>query len=170
MRSVVKLFLLLGFLSTPALADGQPKAARMDDVKSLDAIIAALYDVVSGSTEEPRDWDRMKSLFIPEGKLIPTGANGANVMTIDDYAVRGDEVFAKVNFYEIENSRKVEQFGHIAHVFSTYESRHNPADAEPFQRGINSIQLMFDGNRWWIVNVFWQAETKDIPLPEKYLK
>jgi hypothetical protein len=64
----------------------------------------------------------------------------------------------------------VEQFGEIAHVFSTYEARHKQEDAKPFMRGINSIQLMNDGKRWWIVSVYWEAETQTNQLPEKYLK
>ena len=57
----------------------------------------------------------------------------------------------------------------IAHVFSTYESRHSLSDPEPFMRGINSFQLMHDGKRWWIVNVMWQHEAADLPIPERYL-
>jgi hypothetical protein len=76
----------------------------------------------------------------------------------------------KEGFFERESARKTEAFGQIAHVFSTYESRHAAEDAKPFQRGINSIQLMNDGKRWWIVTIFWQGEDEKNPLPEKYLK
>ena len=67
-------------------------------------------------------------------------------------------------------SNKVEQFGNIAQVFSTYESRHNSGDAQPFQRGINSFQLVNDGKRWWIITILWQAETPDAPIPAEFLK
>ena len=73
-------------------------------------------------------------------------------------------------FFEREVARRTEQFGHILHAFSTYEARHKAEDAKPFLRGINSIQLMNDGKRWWIVTVFWEAESAQTPLPEKYLK
>jgi len=72
-------------------------------------------------------------------------------------------------FYETEIARRVEQFGQIAHVWSTYESRHDLGDPEPFMRGINSIQLFNDGKRWWIVSIYWQHESAGYPLPEKYL-
>jgi hypothetical protein len=75
----------------------------------------------------------------------------------------------KEGFFESETARKTESFGQIAHVFSTYESRHAPGE-KPFQRGINSIQLMNDGTRWWIVTIFWQGEDEKNPIPEKYLK
>ncbi|MGY8985883.1 MAG: hypothetical protein ACKVIX_04510 [Sphingomonadales bacterium] len=148
----------------------EAKVANPDDVVSIDSIIGALYEVVSGPKEERRNWDRMSSLFVDGGKLIPAGANGYRMMTVDDYKIRGDKNFSQVDFFEIENSRIIEKFGHIAHVYSTYESRRNPSDLKPFQRGINSIQLYYDGSRWWIMTVFWQAETEEFPLPAKYLK
>src|ERR1700751_3032630 len=75
-----------------------------------------------------------------------------------------------LGFYEKELARRTEQFGNIAHVWSIYESRHNEDDPEPFMRGINSIQLFNDGKRWWIVNIYWQQENAENPIPQKYLK
>lgn len=150
-------------------------AANPADVASMDAIVAAVYDVISGPAGKKRDWDRMRSLFVSGARLIPTGPRqtggyGSRVLTVDEYIQRASGFFEKEGFYERETSRKTEQFGQIAHAFSTYESRHAPDDAKPFQRGINSIQLMNDGKRWWIVTIFWQAEDEKNPLPEKYLK
>jgi hypothetical protein len=152
-----------------------PPAANPADVVSIDAIIAAVYDVISGPAGKKRDWDRMRSLFIPGARLIPTGPRpsggyGSRVLSVDDYIERSSGFFEKEGFYEKEAARQTEQFGQIAHAFSTYESRHAPEDAKPFQRGINSIQLMNDGKRWWVVTIFWQGEDEKTPLPEKYLK
>jgi hypothetical protein len=150
-------------------------AASPADVASIDSIIAAVYDVISGPADKKRDWDRMRSLFVPGARLIPTGprpggAYGTRVLTIDEYIERSSGFFEKEGFFEREAARRTEQFGQIAQAFSTYESRHAPADAKPFQRGINSIQLMNDGKRWWVVTIFWQSEDEKTPLPEKYLK
>jgi len=150
-------------------------AANPADVASIDAIIAAVYNVISGPAGKKRDWDRMRSLFVPGARLIPTGPRqaggyGSRVLTIDEYIERSSGFFEKEGFFEGEAARQIEQFGQIAHAFSTYESRHSPEDARPFQRGINSIQLMNDGKRWWIVTIFWQGEDEKTPLPEKYLK
>jgi len=150
-------------------------AANPADVATMDSIIAAVYDVISGPAGKKRDWDRMRSLFLPGARLIPTGARpngayGSRVVTVDEYIERSSRFFEKEGFYEREAARITEQFGQIAHVFSTYESRHAPEDAKPFQRGINSIQLMNDGKRWWIVTIFWQGEDEKTLLPEKYLK
>ena len=152
-----------------------PPAANPADVVSVDSIIAAVYDVISGPAGKKRDWDRMRSLFVPGARLIPTGPRqaggyGSRVLTVDEYIERASGIFEKEGFFEREAARQMEQFGQIAHAFSTYESRHAPDDAKPFQRGINSIQLMNDGKRWWIVTIFWEGEDEKTPLPDKYLK
>ena len=157
---------------TPAIP---APAANPADVNSIDSIIAALYNVISGPAGKKRDWDRMRSLFVPGARLIPTGPRqagsyGSRVMTVDEYIERASGLFEKAGFYETEAARVTERFGQIAHAFSTYESRHATGDEKPFQRGINSIQLMNDGKRWWVVTIFWQGEDENNPLTEKYLK
>lgn len=152
------------------------KEADLKDVASLDAIMKAVYDVISGDAGQPRDWDRFRSLFHKDARLIPTGANpqtkvvGATALTPEDYVKRAEPFFAKEGFYESEKARRVDIYGNIAHVFSTYESRHSRADKQPFMRGINSFQLLNDGKRWWIVTIYWQAETPENQIPKKYLK
>jgi hypothetical protein len=157
-------------IDTPA-----PPTANPADVASVDAIIAAVYDVISGPAGKKRDWDRMRSLFVPGARLIPTGPKptggyGARVGTVEDYITRGGPYLESQGFFEKEIARKTEMFGNIAHAFSTYESRHKAEDEKPFARGINSIQLVNDGTRWWVVTIFWQGEDEKTPLPEKYLK
>ena len=150
-------------------------SANAADVASVDSIIAAVYEVISGPAGKKRDWDRMRSLFVPGARLIPTGPRqsggyGSTVLTVDEFIQRSDPFLEKEGFFEKEVARTSDIFGQISHAFSTYESRHSPGDAKPFQRGINSIQLMNDGKRWWIVTIFWQGEDEKNPLPEKYLK
>ena len=147
------------------------------DVESIDAIIAATYDVISGPACKPRDWERERSLFYPGARLMPTatvaGRNDVElapqILDVDGYIARVEPLFEKSGFYETEIARRVESFGSIAHVWSTYESRRDPSDPEPFMRGINSIQLFNDGKRWWVLSIYWQHESRQHPLPEKYL-
>ena len=154
------------------------RSANPADVESIDAIIAAAYDVISGPAGRTRDWDRERSLFISGARLIPTaveaGRNDVDLapqtLSVEDYIARVEPLFAKNGFYEKEVARRVEQFGQIAHVWSTYESRHDPSEPAPFMRGINSIQLFDDGNRWWILSIYWQHESAEHPLPKKYLQ
>ena len=148
------------------------------DVASINAIIRATYDVISGPTGKKRDWNRERALFYPGARLIPTasvpGRNDVDlepqILDVEGYIARAEPLFEKAGFYETEIARRVERFGRIAHVWSTYESRHNPDDAKPFMRGINSIQLFYDENRWWIVSIYWQHESPEHPIPEKYLE
>ena len=147
-------------------------AANPKDVESIDAIIAALYNVISGPAGE-RDWNRFRSLFLPEARMgavrrKPDGAFSASSFTPDGYVERAGSYFKEHGFFESELSRKTEQFGQEAHVFSTYESR-NAKDEKPFARGINSLQLFNDGKRWYVVSIFWDEERADNPLPQKYL-
>ena len=148
--------------------------ANVKDVESINAIVLALYDVISGAKDQKRNWDRMRTLFVPTGKLIPSGKRpdgsvAHRFLSVEDYINSSGPVLEKNGFFEKEIGRKTEQYGNIAHVFSTYESFHDLSEKQPFMRGINSIQLLYDGKRWWILNVFWQAESKEFPIPEKYL-
>jgi len=158
----------------PQAAPGLP-AARPADVASVEAIVAALYDVISGPAGAPRDWDRMRSLFAPEGRMgtvgmRPDGSYALRSLTPEDYIARNSKAFATTGFFESEVTRTVETFGQIAHVFSTYEARHAKDDAKPFMRGINSIQLIHDGKRWYVLNLIWRAEDAKLQLPERYLR
>lgn len=147
-------------------------AVRPGDVAGRDAIVAALYDSISGPAGD-RDWDRFRSLFIPEAQLIASfkkkdGVLAYKAMTVQGYIDGAGKYFKEHAFYEREISRKSEAFGSITHIFSTYESRET-ADGKPFERGINSIQLFNDGSRWWIVDVYWTGETPENAIPERYL-
>lgn len=157
-----------------AQAAPTPAMAKPADVVSPDAILAAVYEVISGPAGHARDWDRFRSLYLPGARLIPTGPKKegsgffARTYTPDEYVARATPFFEKEGFYEKEAARRMERYGNIVQAFSTYESRHDPKEA-PFARGINSFQLFFDGTRWWVVTVFWQAETPENPIPKEFL-
>jgi len=143
------------------------------DVKSADAIIAALYDVISGDPNTPRDWDRFKNLFKPEARLIPTRKSDKSELTIksltpDEYV----QLFSSrisTGFFERELHHKIETYGTLVHIFSTYETKEKK-DGPVTNRGINSIQLFYDGTRYYVVTIFWCAENTGFPLPDHYLK
>ena len=176
--------MLLAFLlvlSTSALAQQPVEApphpvatpvppAKAADVDSIDGIVAALYDVISGPPGQARDWNRMRSLFIPGGRMMAVGGKtrdvvGIRLLTVNDYVASSGPVLLEKGFHERELKRSVEQFGDIAHVWSTYEGliekdKHT-------MRGINTLQLMYDGQRWWIVSLMWEAEGEGLALPAK---
>ena len=153
--------------------------AKPEDVKSPEAIVNAVYSVISGGKGQARDWDRMRSLFVPDARLIPavaaSAANGGAghsdvlMLSVDGYIERSGSRLTSDGFFERSIHNEMEQFGNIVQVWSTYESRHNLDDPKPFARGINSFQLLKDGDRYWVVNIFWDSESPAKPIPAKYL-
>ena len=146
-------------------------SARPEDVKSIDSILAALYGVISGPAGE-RDWDRFRSLFLPQARLTSATKNADGTfrihpMGVEDYAKGAGNYFLQHAFFESPIVNRVETFGNITQIFSSYESRHAAGEA-PFARGINSIQLLYDGSRWWIVSILWDQERSDNPLPKEF--
>ena len=150
--------------------------ANPADVATIDSIITAAYDGISGPAGKKRDWDRERSLYFPGARLIPTAMKAGtenmdlapHILDIEGFIARVEPFFEESGFYEKEIARRTEQFGQIAHVWSTYESRRDPGDPEPFMRGINSIQLFNDGKRWWVLSIYWQHESTQQPLPKQY--
>ena len=159
-------FILTITLALPATAQTPPSASP-SDVKSSDAILAALYAVISGPPGD-RDWSRFRSLFAKDARLTSVTKQAsdhpARLMSPDDYISLAGGYFKTHAFYENAIVNKIDRFGNIAQVFSSYESRNAPAE-KPFARGINSIQLFYDQNRWFILSILWDEETPTNPLP-----
>lgn len=147
--------------------------AKPADVDTLDHILAAVYDCISGPPGA-RDWDRFRSLFYPGARLIPTrrdeaGKVSARMLSVDEYIQRSQTFLEKEGFFEAPVANRTEQWDRIAHIWSTYESRHAKGE-KPFARGINSFQFFYDGARWWVITIYWQGEDSAHPVPERYLK
>lgn len=145
-----------------------------NDVSSLDNIVHAIYDVISGPKDAQINMERWNNLFVEGAILAPTGKNQSGAYQIrvvnpqefmDMFWNKGMRPW---DFYEIETDRSTDSFGSVTQIFSTYESRRDPAEAEPFQRGINSMQFYNDGNRWWVVSIFWDSERADQKIPQRY--
>jgi hypothetical protein len=145
------------------------------DVATVDAALNTLYEVISGKAGEARDWDRFRHLLHPDARLTPifplkTGGNGTRFFTVEEFVKAATVNVAEEGFFEREIGRRTETFGDLVHCFSAYESFHSKDEEKPFDRGINSIQLMFDGTRWWVMNIVWQSESPERPIPKRYLK
>jgi hypothetical protein len=168
-------FVLAAQLAAGAASPVAPTPTRPEDTASLDAILTALYDVISGPAGQKRDWDRMRALFVPGARLIPAVYRPdttpfLRMLTVDDYITRVGPQLEAGGFFEKEIARRVERYGGVVHVFSTYESRRAAGDPQPFARGINSIQAWHDGKRWWIVTIYWEGERSSNPIPSQYLR
>ncbi|MDH7914017.1 hypothetical protein [Winogradskyella sp. SYSU M77433] len=169
-----KLLLIFTLISFSVSAQETEKKDYSKNVATLDSTIESLYTVISGDKGFKRDWALFKHLFHKKAKLIPTGKTEkgetiSRYMTPESYIETSGEWLTQNGFHEREIYRTVETFGNITHVFSTYESYRTKTDDKAFMRGINSIQLMYDGTRWWIINIFWLQESKENPIPEAYL-
>ncbi|MBV8115454.1 MAG: hypothetical protein JO300_11985 [Silvibacterium sp.] len=145
-------------------------AASCPATPTLSDLVKAVDDAVSGAGNKDRTC--LRQILTPDARLIPVvkGQDGKwapHVLTVDDYvarvAKRGDQVF-----YERQIKYSVEEYGHIAHLWSTYEVRDTP-DGKATVRGINSMQAVYDGTQWKLIEILWQAETPDQPLPAKFL-
>ncbi len=168
-----KLFGVLLILMSGTVSASDEKYG--DRVATLDATIDTLYAVISGDKGVERDWDLFRYLFKPGARLIPSGKRadgtvGMQVLSPEQYIERSGAFLVENGFHEVEIGRKVDEFGTVAQVFSTYAARRSLDDPEPFMRGINSIQLLKDKDRWWVVSVFWMAETDEFPIPAEYLE
>lgn len=175
---LISLVFLISFaaIAQPPTVSPTPKDANPKDVESIDGIMKAVYDVISGEAGKPRDWDRFRSLFHKDARMIPSGKNPQNgvtvarVITPEGYVTSNSPFFEKNGFFEREIARHVDQYGNMAQVFSTYHAFRNKDDKDPFMRGINSFQLINDGKRWWVLSIFWLPETPETPLPKEFLK
>jgi hypothetical protein len=146
------------------------QTAACPSSKTLDDLIKALDDAVSG----PADKDRtcMRQLLLPDARLIPVGKGkdgtiAPHVLSVDDWITRvkarGSEAL-----YEHQVKYSSDVYGHIAHLWSTYEIRPTQ-DGKAEMRGINSIQAVFNGTEWKVIEILWQAEMPDESIPQKYL-
>ena len=146
--------------------------AQGADGDSIEIVTKAVYEVISGPAGQARNGDRFRARFAPGGRLVAVrvtaGKPAAVSMTPDEFATRNAAASQTSAFYESELARRVEVFGNIAHVFSTYESRRAPGE-KPFARGINSFQLVKDGDAWKVVTILWDSEREGNAIPEKYL-
>jgi hypothetical protein len=151
----------------------QVPAARPEDVKSREALLAAIYDVISGPAGE-RDWSRFRSLFVPQARFTavgrkPDGSVSVTLLGVDEFIGMAGAVFKSQGFYENAIVNRVQTFGNVSQVFSSYESR-NEKGGKPFERGINSIQMFNDGKRWWVLSILWDTERPGNPLPKEMEK
>lgn len=142
-------------------------AASPEDVRTIDGIVKAFYEVISGPAGQPRQWSRDRTLYIPDVRFvsmdIQNGKPHATIMSHQDFVDRSDRGLVSGGFFETEIHRVTRAFGNTTHVFSTYEMKDGAGRA--MGRGVNSIQLFWDGERWWISGVTWDDERPDNAIP-----
>jgi hypothetical protein len=162
---------LLALTGLGGAAHAQMPVPRAEDVATIDAVMRTFYEVISGPAGQPRAWRRDSSLYIPEVRFVSmseqNGRPVANLVDHAQYARQSDPMLLR-GFFETEVHKVVRRFGNIAHVFSTYEFR-TTANGPVLGRGVNSLQLYWDGARWWVTNVIWDGERANNPIPRELL-
>ncbi|UTY57844.1 hypothetical protein [Massilia sp. erpn] len=171
------LLMALAAVAAASVAWGyRPPQPMPSDVNSIDSLVDAYYQTMSGGKGQPRDWNRLRTLFRHDARLISlrrdkeSGKLVSRMVTVEEYIGGSVNYFGKEGFYQTEMRRQVDQYGQMAHVLSSYEVKHERGDAAPFRRSLSSIQLVGDGERWWIQSVVWQSEEDATALPPQYLK
>ena len=164
------LSLLLVFLAGQAQEKG---GAAVPDWVSPEKLVASMYKVISGPAGE-RDWQRLRAYCKPEVQfnVLSYGKDGSTVyrsLSLEEYIATAGKHFLENPFYEAQLGQSVQQFGPIAQVFSAYSSSESPGGT-PFDRGVNSFQLVQDEGRWWIVNILWTSETEEHPIPAELIQ
>jgi hypothetical protein len=145
--------------------------ANPKDVSTIDGIVKAFYETISGGKGVPRQWGRDRTLYMPDVRYVgmseQDGKIRAGIMNHQQYVNGSNEFFVNEGFTEKEINRVVRKFGNIAHVYSTYEF--STADGKENGRGVNSIELYWDGVRWWISFAAWDEERPNNPIPKEFL-
>jgi hypothetical protein len=163
------------------LAQDKPKAsvdipvipARSEDVGSIEAIVKADYESISGGVGVPRQWARDLTLYDPNARSFSvykdskTSALAIWSPTLKEYADEADAHLVSEGFTEHELAHKIYRFGNVATVLSSYEGKF--ASGKIYSRGVNIYQLYYAGKRWWISSVSWDGENFINPIPAELL-
>ena len=157
-------------VTAPVAAQDGPDLA---DVAAIDALIDMIYEVISGPAGQERDWEMFKALFAEDARLVPsgrnpqTGATGFAVWSPEDYAEAAGPQRMQSGFFEVETHRVLEVYGTLAHAWSTYEARQTE-DGPVFLRGINSMQLIKNGDQWKVMSIYWSDQNSSGEIPARY--
>lgn len=137
------------------------------DQAKLDELITAFYEVISFEEGGSPDWERMRTLFSPHARITRVTPEGTDYYDLDGFqemAKEAVELGVYTRFHEVEVRRDQRVFGALAHVLSAYETKQTAYSREPFARGVNSLQLIREGNTWKVLSLFWDEERVDNPL------
>jgi hypothetical protein len=145
-------------------------AVRSDDVSSIEAIVKADYECISGGVGVARQWSRDLTLYDPNARFFEASTDPKTQVlktwtpSQQEYTDATDAQFVKSGFIEHEVAHKIFRYGNIATVFSSYVSKLASSDKYTAQ-GVNAYQLYFDGKRWWISSVSWDGNLDPGAIP-----
>lgn len=147
----------------------EAKTDYPEEVESIDAIVSSIFAIISGEKGEEGDWELMRNIFHPEARLMTGYPDELKVFSVEDYISTFRDNFYNMTFYEKVVQNKIERFGDLAHVLSTYQAFRTKEMDRPVRTGVASIQLYHDGERWWVLSMYWKNGTDEMPVPSVYL-
>lgn len=175
MRTALRILAVLAaipLLKAPSSAAAQMPAADSADVRTIEGIVNAYYDVINGPPGAPRQWRRDSTLYMPAATFVSMGERDGkpvvSVMTPEEYRRATNASFVEKGFFETEIGHRIERFGNVAQVRSVYETRH-VAKGPLLARGVNYLMLYWDGARWWISGAVWDDERPGTRLPASWV-
>jgi hypothetical protein len=145
-------------------------AARPEDVSSIESIVKADYESISGGVGVARQWARDLTLYDPNARSFEASTDPKThavttwTPTSQEYTDATDAQFVHSGFSEHEVAHKIYRYGNVATDFSSYEGKLATSDKLASQ-GVNIYQLYFDGKRWWISAVSWDGNLDPHTIP-----
>ncbi len=141
-------------------------------VKSIKGITDKMLDLISVEIGEDVNWDEYRNLFLPRSQkyFIRKGKDGRiNVrsMNLEEFIRNVGPLYARDGFEEYSIGLEINEFNGIANVFQSFYCKNLKGTYE--KRGINSFQLIYADDRWWIASTTFSNESEDSPLPEKFI-
>jgi hypothetical protein len=134
-----------------------------EQLQSLSHALKDMYDVISFPEDGEPDWERMADIFLPQARLVRVTPEGTDFFDLASFRAMATEMLDRgvyTSFFEAEVARKIDVFGSLAHVLSAYETKAHPRANACLARGINSIQLLWDGRTWRVLSLFWDEENE----------
>lgn len=164
-----KLILILAIFGFQLSAWGQTDTIS---VKSIEGITNKMIELISGEIGEKRNWDEYRNLFLPTAQKISIGpgrggTQRARVMNLEEFVRNVDPLYARDGFEEYAIGLTVNEFNGIANVFQSYYCKNLLGTYE--KRGVNSYQLVYLNDRWWIANTLFTPESDEATIPDKFL-
>jgi hypothetical protein len=152
-----------------------PSVGKLEIVESsppgeeacINALIRALYEVISFDEGGEPNWERMSSLFSKHARITRITPDGTDYFDVQGFQAMAKEALdlgLYTQFHEVEVRRDERRFGGLAHVLSAYETRQSRDAKEPFARGVNSLQLILEAGGWKVLSLFWDEENTSSPL------
>ncbi|MGQ1787797.1 hypothetical protein [Saccharicrinis sp. GN24d3] len=150
----------------------QQRGRNSDPTKSIKGIVKEVLNIISGEEGKERNWDAFRNLFLPTARMTVVYHDEDHpipieTVSVDEFIAHLSDEYYQKGFTEYELGKAVDEYNGIAHVFQSFYAKDSESKEE---RGINSYQLVYHSERWWIANLVWTGDSNGVKIPKKYLR